>query len=637
MYTGWMSFGGSEVVNTERTRGYSETATPGAFWHRGDRVPLLDDFLGDADYVADNLPFAPWYDPSAPDLSQRFYGVSGILCSGIDDSTHTRDIVQTTFGGVQGTVGESVKSVRWQVMLTAAGPDALEYGTSWLKNVLNNGRCGEHGVSCGVGSMEYLAAPPMDELPHHLVETAGAVTRRNYVTDPHTKGTGWTAATPSTTTVAYVPTGAQDGGSAFVATTTTSDNAIRLRMPMQTAQAQAGGYVTVAADVYRSTAGSGTMEVSFTTTGGQVWVNGGYVPLPAGWSRLVQKIKVPSTLSVGDWNFAQFVGGDTAPAIGSVFKISRATAEVGQTDGSYFDGGSTATTKSKYAWAGTANASASTETTRIFTDAIDWATFRGTTGRLSRYLHEVSVTSGPFVVDEYEVGDIVGRTVEFTLTATSPFVYATTDEIEVATRGSSVIEDAPINLVPYPSAELAGAPVVVSTNYAKNPSVATGTGWNSDMSNAGNGTGSATTSTVVASNGTTSWLSRWLANGTAGSGTGRTMRGFYDVDVTTLSTGQRVGFSIWSLLNAVGTGTVLKEWRGFVEWRDTNGNVLRTDITGASTAYSGNVFTADNLPVPAGATVARCGVRVIFDWASGSASVNTDVQLYVDAVALTNP
>ena len=184
VYEGYTSFGGNEIVNSERTRGYAETFDCPVNWFVGDECEGLGEALGHADYVAGNIPLAPWYDISLPDLSGRFLGVHGISLSGLNSSTRSADITEgISDGGVIGRTRKGARSVRARAILTAKGRDALDYGISWLSSALDPGACGQHGSECGTTDMEFFTeCPPARGVVQALGEWT--VAQENVVANP---------------------------------------------------------------------------------------------------------------------------------------------------------------------------------------------------------------------------------------------------------------------------------------------------------------------------------------------------------------------------------------------------------------------------------------------------------------------
>ncbi len=160
-FEGFLRIGGNEIVNNERARGYSWSAACPMPWLKGARCDTLRGALFDDPYTAANMPQAPWYDLSMPDVSGRFYGVFALSVSGLNDSTRSATVVENIDdGGVIGRTRKASRQVRVRVILLARGRDALDYGIAWLNAALDPDACGQHGAGCGTTDVEFLTDCP---------------------------------------------------------------------------------------------------------------------------------------------------------------------------------------------------------------------------------------------------------------------------------------------------------------------------------------------------------------------------------------------------------------------------------------------------------------------------------------------
>lgn len=189
-YTGWLSFGGNELLNTPRAVGISQSAACPAFWLKENWCLSLRAVLGDAPYVHENVRFAPWFDPANAEVSSRFYGAYGIDIEGLEDST--RQVQKTEgirSGGVIGRTRKAMRPVRVRAVLLADGDDALEYGRAWLEAALDPGACGQHGGECGTTDVEYFATcPPLRGIVDYF--SPWSVAAENLFTNPNLVGSG---------------------------------------------------------------------------------------------------------------------------------------------------------------------------------------------------------------------------------------------------------------------------------------------------------------------------------------------------------------------------------------------------------------------------------------------------------------
>jgi hypothetical protein len=445
-YEGCFRCGANEVINNYRARGIATTATCPMVWLKGPRCLTLQDALGDPAYTADNLPTAPWYDLSIPDVSGRFYGVFALSVAGLNDSTRSASVTEgIDDGAVVGRTRKGSRQVRVRAMLLARGRDALDYGVAWLNASLDPDACGQHGTGCGSTDLEFLT--------------------------------------------------------------------------------------------------------------------------------------------------------DCPPA-----------RSIGASDDEY---------------------AARVEPYR-------------------RFLHNVTVTSGPYERELMNRGEFWGQIFEWTFTAGRPWVYSTTRAVELPVTPTVVIQDTPYNLAPYPSAELASAGAVdVATNYSANPSLETNaTGWAASAS-ALSGTAPAAYFTSgritgeLAANGLASFRARILGNGSTEVASSKA-RVLVEHTVTFAPGAQRVSFTCWAAaLIVTGAGvSSIDVMRAQAQWyvgaTPTGAPVALGTATPAE--ISGRVFALKSQAPPAGATSVR--VQLFFDvtWrSSATAANNSDIRLYSDAVGVTIP
>lgn len=248
---------------------------------------------------------------------------------------------------------------------------------------------------------------------------------------------------------------------------------------------------------------------------------------------------------------------------------------------------------------------------------------------LTRHLHNVTVTSGPLVVDYLQAnnGRHVAYIVEWTMVAGTPFVFGETREVEVQPSVPVVIQDVPYNLSPYPSAELAGTATTVSTNYSTNPSLETNaTGWSAGgavVTPAPTGA----RSTELAASGTASFK---VSVTTTNTSTNGNIFGWHDITLPG-GTGNRFSATAWAAAFVVSGTAVLASTQFNIEWRDAS-TTLRTDVIGTG-ALNGAPISAKSIVPPVGAITARFVVMAnVTSWNTGAV-----LNLFADAVALTLP
>lgn len=166
MYTGWFSFGGTEIINAERVEAYVAHQIP-ELEMRPSQLGSNADLhraVGDAPYESPLVDDAPWVDRSTPD-TLGFYGVYPLDVSGLNDSTRRSDVVEAIVnGGSAGAPRHSSREIRFRALLVARDQAALEEGMTWLSAALNPPGC---GVGNGVDLCYFKARP---ELPTNAVD-----------------------------------------------------------------------------------------------------------------------------------------------------------------------------------------------------------------------------------------------------------------------------------------------------------------------------------------------------------------------------------------------------------------------------------------------------------------------------------
>lgn len=160
-YDGYLSYGGNEIVNSERARGYAQTAACPMFWLKDPPCTTLAFAAGDANYSYIDIENSPWYDSTVDEISRRFYGVYGLDIGGVEDSTRSADVTESIDdGGVIGRSRNSTRRIKVKVLLLGRGQDAVEYGMSWLSAQLDVDACGQLSQDCGTAEMSMFSTCP---------------------------------------------------------------------------------------------------------------------------------------------------------------------------------------------------------------------------------------------------------------------------------------------------------------------------------------------------------------------------------------------------------------------------------------------------------------------------------------------
>lgn len=316
--------------------------------------------------------------------------------------------------------------------------------------------------------------------------------------------------------------------------------------------------------------------------------------------------------------------------------------------GEFFDGDSDAFGQITYEWAGAVGGSVSSEVQTIPTQVLDPDAYAAAMRGIERFLHGVGAISGPTVTAEYEAGEFNAYVVEFVLDAETPWVFSALRELALTPSLPVTVQDTPYNLVPYPAAELAGPNIIVSRNFATNPSVetnATGITGTATMLTGAAPAAYYTTGRVteLAAVGTASFRQRILGAGISPGVPASTARliASQTVPLTGYVAGQRLSFSVWTaaLISAGAGVSLINAMSASVEW--LNGSTpISTQVLGTVPAdqFGGYVIAASSLLPPAGATNARVFTTADVTWgSSATANINSDIRIYTDALLVSVP
>jgi hypothetical protein len=650
MLNGYLELGGNEVVNSARAYAYAAEECGGG-WLQDPGCTTIADAQGDNPYTFARISEAPWYDPDDPVTSSKFLGLYGISIADTGDSTRTATVTERNGdGGLISGYRHTSREVRVRAWLTGTGQEGLSYGMTWLRNVLEPDACGMHGDSCGLADTGFfVACPPartstpsysnwatqrVNLHPNPSVEAAvtsaqwapGAGSGDGTVTGARTAGVGrdggygwqkkWTTSDTYALQTPTILILGVDGSNAWAATANTTYTA-------------SVWVHTSVAEVFNLTA------LEWTSAGAYVTQHGSAdAPAAAGqWVRIsitfttgASTAKVSFT--VGTNAYIQHAAGDTW--IADQFLLEQATAL-----NAYFDGDFADADLVSYSWAGPTGNSPSIYATRTVSQVVESdSSYYPRVDAYRRYLHSVQCISGPLTQQDAVSTDGVhyGKLVEFTLLAGVPWVYGVPAEISLPPIVPTVVQDIAYNLTPYPSAELAGAAVVVATNYSTNPSAETDASvWALVADGAvmlGANCALART-TELFSVGAASVKNTFTATG-AGSA------GWFGIQqlVTGLPTtaGIRFSVNVWAAGN-VQTGTaVMGSLQVHAYWQNSSGTTLRDDLLGTITGGSG-ALSGKSIAPPAGTD--RVIVRVVQNMTSFAAGAV--VRCYADALAVTVP
>lgn len=640
MWEGWACLGGTEIVNSAMAIEFARSAPCPVTWINDEACPGIYDMLSetqgeitqyDWDTIADQ---APWYNTGVDtdDVSKRFLGVYCISVDAMVDSTRSADVAERiTKGAVIGAQRKGSRSVRYRVLLSAMDQNALDYGLAWLDSRLKEKSCSMHGGSCGTSDLaffttcspaydppgQWVAQPPVwvvDE-PEQTIDHPAEVV---YTLD----GTSPNASVWSSMLVAANGSGATG---ASIAQTGTAPSA---GLQVQTVNATVGvnptpavrAWTYIATEVGRAY----TVQVTLGSGLGGAWTTATFGDAVTPGSTNASDTPYTLHMTATDPNTSLAIDVFDDPGSATV----RATVL----------GSFKLITVTQDAWTETIPEVGHWEDQPpVWVTEDVWDEYSRGINATTRILHGVKCTSGPLVQQKMKRGSEVagdsaswGYIVEFTLTAEEPEIYGVPYDPDINEWGNTAVTDDPTNLVSYPSAEAAGAAVVVAKNFSTNPSVETNaTGWTAG-------------STVVTPAATGARSTELHAVGAASfkvgvtatnSGTNGTLLGYQDVSLAgTIGSRPRFSFNVWgALIKTTGTA-VLGAVSAKVEWR-AGGTLVGTTDLGQVVASGGAMSQKSLLPPDETVDTARVIVTgALTSWSTGAV-----VALYVDALAVTTP
>lgn len=159
-WSGYVTFDGTEILNASRVEALAGSKP----WFKAAvENSVLEEALDDPAYT--DIQNAPWWDPD-DSASERFYGLYPISVTGIEDSSRSSAVVESTEdGGVPGRVRHGIKSVLLNVVIVAEDTLGAEYGMRWARRALLGAVCSpllSTQTSLGA-TLGYLAAEPLYE------------------------------------------------------------------------------------------------------------------------------------------------------------------------------------------------------------------------------------------------------------------------------------------------------------------------------------------------------------------------------------------------------------------------------------------------------------------------------------------
>lgn len=158
MFSGYLTFAGTELANVARTQAYVDNFLPSFGLTECYGAENLQCVLGEGAYRSPALDEAPWFSPSRP-ASAKFFGFYPLSVEGIDSSTLSSEITELTGdGAVHSRARASSREIRMTGLLIGEDDEGVDAGFAWLKGLLAGSNCQEG--NCDGDTLCYLAYLP---------------------------------------------------------------------------------------------------------------------------------------------------------------------------------------------------------------------------------------------------------------------------------------------------------------------------------------------------------------------------------------------------------------------------------------------------------------------------------------------
>lgn len=166
-----ITYGGVEVVNTERLQAYlSNGLMPAGASVTVDSCDGLAEAVGGPSWAPYTTPIGdepPWYDGNDPD-TWDFAGVYALEVTGLHDTNRTVTIDRTVRGtGIPGAVSRGPQTIGVTALLVGRTTEGVLAGLAWLRKVLH-GSCDADERPCGPAAdlTTFIACPgPLTATP----------------------------------------------------------------------------------------------------------------------------------------------------------------------------------------------------------------------------------------------------------------------------------------------------------------------------------------------------------------------------------------------------------------------------------------------------------------------------------------
>lgn len=167
MFTGWLSFAGTEIVNEARLNAYAQSLNLTGFLGC-DECPTLRTALEHAPYTTPQADDAPWFDIGVPESGQ-VAGFQMVSIEGLGDTSTRRVDELARDGAVIGSRRRASRELVMVIRAYAATECALSYAAGWLARALKGSECApkflgysppNSGVTCGSYDLCLLTCCP---------------------------------------------------------------------------------------------------------------------------------------------------------------------------------------------------------------------------------------------------------------------------------------------------------------------------------------------------------------------------------------------------------------------------------------------------------------------------------------------
>ena len=182
MYEGWLTLGGTEMINVSRTAQLSAALGIDTLRIPPTSVAWIDTLLSESGYG--DITNAPWYDAGVP-ASSEFAGIVPLRIDGADDSTLTSgNIEYIGDGGINTRPRHTLKPLVFNIALLASTEAGADYGLRWFKHLLRDADA--RIQSCFGKDLHYIsykqqpdaADPPIKHRRRVRVTRGVSITRR---------------------------------------------------------------------------------------------------------------------------------------------------------------------------------------------------------------------------------------------------------------------------------------------------------------------------------------------------------------------------------------------------------------------------------------------------------------------------